>query len=111
LFTFCCSISQDRLTALLKWYKAEGLVLKEKRAGGRKGSMKSLSMAHIQNVVQGLTSYAAVQSMVLPGRVPGFKRDDVKLLPSSHTKIKVYNHYKDSLSTTGRIFIIINNYK
>ena len=28
-------ISQDRLSSLQKWYKAEGLVPKEKKSGGR----------------------------------------------------------------------------
>ena len=37
---------------------------------------------------------------VLPGRVPDFRRDDIKLLPSSHTKKVVYCKYKESLKDT-----------
>ena len=36
---------------------------------------------------------------VLPGRVPGYKRDDIKLLPSNCTKQAVWMLYQDSTST------------
>ena len=89
-FKFLRGISQDRLTALLDWYKTEGLVPKEKKSGGRKSNTKCLMFEDIKRVVQFLTNYADVHALVLPGRVPGFKRDDIRLLPSSHTKTKVY---------------------
>ena len=34
--------------------------------------------------------------MGLPGRIPGYKRDDIKLLPSSTTKRSVWMLYQDS---------------
>ena len=34
-FMYLHAISRDRLTALLKWYRNIGLVLKEKPSGGR----------------------------------------------------------------------------
>ena len=37
------------------------------------------------------------QALLLPGRVPGFKRIDVKLLPSSLTKFKLWKHIRLSL--------------
>jgi len=95
-----CSISQDRLTGLLKWYKAEGLVPKEKKTGGRINNKNCLSLEDVKRVVQFLTNYADLNALVLPGRVPGFKRDDIKLLPSSHTKTHVYAEYKRSLQNT-----------
>ena len=48
-------------------------------------------------MVQFITSYAEDHALVLPGRVPGFKRDDIKILPSSHGKGKIYASYIDSL--------------
>jgi hypothetical protein len=33
-----------------------------------------------------LRSYAEVNAILLPGRIPGYKRDDLQLLPSSTTK-------------------------
>ena len=40
--------------------------------------------------------------MILPEPVPGFKRDDIKLLPSSHTKTKVYDMYKSCMEQLGK---------
>lgn len=54
----------------------------------------------VKRVVQFVTNYADSNALVLPGRVPGFKKDDIKLLPSSHTKVRVYEAYKMSLATT-----------
>ena len=33
-------------------------------------------------------------AMILPGRVPGYKRSDIQLLPSSTTKHKVWELYQ-----------------
>ena len=35
-------------------------------------------------------------AMVLPGRVPGYKRSDIQLLPSSTTKHKVWELYQEA---------------
>lgn len=67
----------------------------------------------VQRTVQFLTNYARENALVLPGRVPGFKKDDIDLLPSSHTKVFVYSRYKESLEGTGnydfKIFYISVN--
>lgn len=69
----------------------------------------------VQRTVQFLTNYARENALVLPGRVPGFKKDDIDLLPSSHTKVFVYSRYKESLEGTGnydfKIFYISVNKK
>lgn len=98
---FYYSISKDRLAGLLKWYKTEGLVPKEKQTGGRKNNIRSLQLDDIKGVVTFIQQYASQNALVLPGRVPGFKRDDVQLLPSAHTATKVYQCYTDSLIGTG----------
>jgi len=99
-FKFLHGISQDRLTSLIKWYKTEGLVPKEKNVGGRK-TTGCLTYEDIENIVRFLTNYAALHAMVLPGRVHGFKRDDIKLLPSSHTSAHVYKEYKVTVEKNG----------
>ena len=35
-------------------------------------------------------------AIVLPGRIPGFKRDDVQVLSSNETKISVWRVYTDT---------------
>ena len=46
----------------------------------------ALTFVEIKNVVRFINSYADIHAILLPGRIPGFKRDDLQLLPSSTTK-------------------------
>ena len=43
-------------------------------------------MRYISNLAEG-------HGVLLPGKVPGYSRDDLKLLPSSCTKASVYKNY------------------
>ena len=42
----------------------------------------ALTYEDIIRIVKFLSNYAKEQAILLPGRVPGYKRDDFKLLPS-----------------------------
>ena len=46
----------------------------------------ALTYEDITRIVKFLSNYAEEQAILLPGRVPGYKRDDFKLLPSSTSK-------------------------
>jgi len=48
--------------------------------------VNALSYDQQLNIVKFLENYAAI---LLPGRIPGYKRDDLKLLPSSKAKGKL----------------------
>ncbi len=39
--------------------------------------------------------------MLLPGRVPGYSRSDIKLLPSSDTKRGIWMGYKQAMTESG----------
>lgn len=54
-----------------------------------------------------IRNYAEDHALVLPGRVAGCRRDDVKLLPSSETKIKVFNSYVSAMEAKGLLFSVI----
>ena len=63
----------------------------------------TISFADTQRVVEFLQTYAEANAILLPGRIPGYKRSDVQLLPSSTTKRYVWQQYcasLQSLSTT-----------
>ena len=69
------------------------------------GNMKriphnALSFDTVERVVKFITSYAEQNGLVLPGRVPGYSRSDIQLLPSSMSKRKIWNIYSSSLETT-----------
>ena len=76
----------------------------EKKSGGRKNNTRSFDFEDVKRAVSFLTSYADENALVLPGRVPGFERDAIKLIPSSHTRTFVYDCYKKALGGTGTWF-------
>ena len=45
-----------------------------------------LSFDEVKNVIRFLNHYSEAHAILLPGRIPGYKRDDIQLLPSSTTK-------------------------
>lgn len=55
-------------------------------------------MDTLQHVITFLENYVAI---ALPGRVPGFKRTDIKLLPSSATKASVHRLYEQSAESAS----------
>ena len=91
-----CSIIQNRLTALIRLYKANGLVAKEKRMGGHKNNVRAHSLADLEWVVAFITNYADDHGLALLGRIPGWRKDAAKLLASSETKVKVHGAYKSA---------------
>jgi hypothetical protein len=46
----------------------------------------TLSFCDTENALKFLRSHAESNAILLPGRIPGYKRDDLQLLPSSTTK-------------------------
>ena len=71
--------------ALKESYLTNGL---ETRIHGNKKQLPHNKMTHraITNVVKFLQNYAEENAILLPGRMPGYRRDDIKLLPSSRSK-------------------------
>ena len=79
---------------------------RRKQAGGRKFNTNSLSLEDIQQVVAYLVNFAEDHALVLPGRVPGYKRTDLKLLPSSETKASVWRQYQVAVVAFGKCSFI-----
>lgn len=67
--------------------------------GGRQKT--ALSFAEIQRISKFILNFAEQHSIMLPGRIPGFKRDDVKVLLSFETKSSIWRKYK-AASTEGQ---------
>ena len=53
----------------------------------------ALSFKDITGIVNFLQNYSEQHAILLPGRIPAYKRDDMKLLPSSNSKKVMYVHY------------------
>ena len=92
----------------MKHFKTEGPSQRRKRSGGRKNNTKSLSMDDTNRVYQFIKNYAEDHAVSLPGRIPGFKRDDILLLPSSTPKSQVHRLFVASCEATGINFMFTN---
>ena len=56
----------------------------------------------VEQVVKFILNVAEEQALLLPGRVPGFKRTDVRLLPSALTKHRFWMHYTGICTSQGQ---------
>ena len=95
-FLFLHTISEKRLRNLQQSLKENGLA--PRRHGNlRRLPSNTISFVDNQRVVEFLQTYAEANAILLPGRIPGYKRTDVQLLPSSTTKRHVWQQYCTSL--------------
>ena len=94
----------DRFKNIKKSYLATGLTTRVHKNTNRQPH-NSLGFEALQNIIRFLTSYADLHAILLPGRIPGYKRDDLQLLPSSTTKhVKLPN--KLNYYFTHLIFVL-----
>lgn len=99
-FMYMHGVFKDRLAALLKHYLENGVT---PRTHGNKGKVPkhALEPNDIERVVTFIHNYAEENAVLLPGRIPGYKRDDLKLLPSSVSKAGIHKLYSDSCEASG----------
>ena len=71
-------------------------------AGGRRGK-KLLKLEQVQAVTRFIVNFAYQHCILLPGRIPGVKSADVKLLPTSITKAHIWRLYRRSQPEHGAV--------
>jgi hypothetical protein len=69
--------------------------------GGRRKT--ALKLDDITLVTRFIINFAEEHALVLPGRVPGFKRDDIRILPSSENKSSIWRKYKAAMKPGDRV--------
>ena len=84
-YRFLLGIGKHRLKALKAHYLSNGLTV---CIHGNTGKLPHnvTSYAAIRYIVQFITNFAEQHAILLPGRIPGYKRDDLKILPSHTSK-------------------------
>ena len=76
---------KDHFMALKASFLASGLTTRVH--GNTKHACKhALKFDEIKNLVTFIGNYAEKHAILLPGRIPGYKKDNIQLLPSSTTK-------------------------
>ena len=103
-FLFLHCLNKNRFCSLVKHYRKNGLTL---RIHGNKKRLPSsaFSSETIERVVKFILNVAEEQALLLPGRVPGFKRTDVRLLPSVLTKHSLWKTYTEISASQGQLHV------
>ena len=76
---------KDRFMALKASFLATGLTMRV-HGNTRRLPKHALKLEEVKNMVAFLSNYAEENAILLPGRIPGYKRDDLQLLPSNTAK-------------------------
>ena len=99
-FLHLYGLGYSRFHRLKEHYKQHGLF---PRTHGNSKRLPSNTFPQrvTENVHNFLTNYVEENAIVLPGRIPGFKRDDVQVLSSNETKISVWRVYTDTCKASG----------
>lgn len=85
----------------MKHYREHGLAERKQKTGGQQHQQRWIRFEDAERVVQFIKLFALVHAVDLPGRIPGFRRSDIRLLPSSVTKVKVWEAYKNATERQG----------
>ena len=84
-FLFLHAVDKDRHQNLKQHYIKNGLETRIHK-NTKRTPKHSFLYSTKKYMVKFLQNYAEENALLLPGRIPGYKRDDIKLLPSSRSK-------------------------
>ena len=84
-YNFLHGVGKHRVPAIKNSYINDGLTPRV-HGNSKATPHNALSFKHISNLVKFIQNYSEQNAILLPGRIPGYKRDDIKLLPSSESK-------------------------
>ena len=101
-FTYMHTISEKRLRNLRESLSTNDLT-PHCHGNTKRLPSNTISFEDAKRTINFLISHTEANAILLPGRIPGYKRSDLQLLPSSTTKYQVWLQYcasLQSLSTT-----------
>ena len=109
-FKFIHNISQDKLTNLIKHYKEKGVQPRVHKNSKRRPP-NALKLEETRAAVDFILNYAEANCNILPGRAPRHWRTDLKLLPSSCSKRKVYDQYCSAVENVGMRKVALRTFR
>ena len=86
VFLFLHSLSNTRFEAIKRSWRENCL---SPRVRAKVLPHNTTKLSDIKGVVRFILQYVEEHAFLLPGRIPGYKRDDLQRLPSSTTKRQV----------------------
>ena len=94
-FQFLHAVGKKRLRNLMANVRSNGLTPRV-HGNMRRRPRHALSFNSTEHVVRFLHIYAEEHAMLLPGRIPGYPRTDIQLLPSSLSKRAIWRVYYEA---------------
>ena len=100
MFLHLYGISDSRLRRLKEHYD-KYVIFPRTHGNTKRLPSNTFPQLVTKNVHDFLAKYVRENAIVLPGRIPGFKSDEVKVLPSSKTKMSVWRAYTSTCEASG----------
>ena len=92
MFLRLYGISYSRFRRLKEHYESHG-ISQRTRGNHKRLPSNTLPQMVVEDVNSFLANYVEENAISLPGRIPGYKNDDIKLLSSSETNMSVWRDY------------------
>ena len=102
MFGMLHGIGRTRFKNLVKSLKEKGLTPRT-HGNAKKKPHHALLLCSIEYVVRFIHNYAEQNALLLPGRVPGYSRSDIQLLPSSTSKRQIWRVYQSAADEDNSI--------
>lgn len=101
MFLNLYGISKSRFQRLVEHYQSCGISLRI-HGNSKRLPHNALPLAVNEDVKNFLSNYADENAVLLPGRIPGFKNEDIQLLSSSDTKTQVWKSFKKACEESNK---------
>ena len=101
MFLHMYGISKSRFQRLLEHYQNHGISVRV-HGNSKRLPHNTLPQAIAEDVKNFLSNYAEENAVLLQGRIPGFKNEDIVLLSSSETKMHVWNCFKSACEVASK---------
>lgn len=101
MFLNIYGISYSRFCRLKEHYEYQE-ICQRVHGNHKRLPQNTLPKTIAEDVKKFLTNYVEENAVLLPGRIPGFKNDDIHLLLSSDTKMSMWHAFKRTWDETGK---------
>lgn len=101
MFMRLYGISYSRFRRLKEHYEKHGICPRQ-HGNTKRLPENTLSQSTVEDLHSFLANYVEENAITLPGRIPGFKSDDIKILSSSETKMSVWRVYSSACEAANK---------
>ena len=109
MFLHLCAMSYSRFRRLKEHYQNHGMSPRV-HGNSKRLPLNTLPQAVVEDVTTFLGIYVEENAVLLPGWIPGYKSDNIKLLSSSETKMSFWRAFQTACETTNKQSVSYSNF-